>query len=697
MLRDLGGRAVQVQEDDMAITCHLPPVGYGHFYNMAYDFETGEKIVDDEIEETDWITECESVIPEDNYWRRPKPPVDYKGKLKREEMLKEANPDHIDPELEDYRQQEWHRREFGVWFKNYNPETGGVEDEYITGPHYMYLVHWPLDTGYPNFRKADQDYFYFQKHVEMNENCTGMIEATRRRGGKTYRGGLFLFDYCSRNERVTGGAQSKTERDAKVNVFRKAVVEPYRKIDPTFKPIYDQSKGERPTMELSFFNTNQKGQIVKDQTKALESYIDWASSDPISYDGHKKHRYLHDECFKRKDSVYELYKVIEPCLDDGDGNIIGKCLFTSTVEEMNDEAMEENVKLWLESDQSDLDEYGATKTGLYRFFISALLTRNVNKYGYAPIEENRKYYQSKRDRLRDDPRKLAAYKRKYPFTWQEAFATNSALCRYDIVRLEDREERLRVIGDKAYVRGKLDWIDKNDWSKGCEFIERKNGNFYLAYNFPISEVNQVKRQGKRIVPIHPKWGKIGIDPYDHDDVKFGGGSLGAAVAYRQHRLGDKDDDLFSDNLPMIYLGRPPFAKMLFEDMAKFCVFTGYRMLFEDNKPGIKNFFIENNMESFMVVLPGYKAPGISGSTKTHQMIVEHTEEYVMKSIFKCMFLLIVLDLIKFDVKKTTKFDLAMALGYALIAVEAERMIGAQRKGFDWNQHQNRIVRKHRIR
>jgi hypothetical protein len=693
VFRDLGGRAVQVQDDDLAITCHIPPVGKGHYYNMSYDFDSGEKVVRDEMAITDWIQECESAIPEENYWRRPRPPVDIKGKLRNEKLKQIANPAHIDHELEDYRQQEWNRRELGVWFRNYNPETQEVDDEYITGAHYLYLTHWPLDTGYPDFRKADQDYFYFIKHVEMNTSCTGMIEATRRRGGKTYRGGMFVWDYCSRNERVHGGVQSKTERDAKVNVFRKAVVEPYRKIVQTFKPIYDQSKGERPTMELSFFNTNKKGEVLENQEKALESWVDWASSDPISYDGHKLHRYLHDECFKRKDSVYDLYEVVAPCLDDGNGNIIGKCLFTSTVEEMNDAAMEENVKLWNDSDQSDLDEFGATTTGLYRFFISALLTRNVDKYGYAPVEENRKFYQVKRDKLRDDPRKLAAYKRKYPFTWQEAFATNAGQCLYDIIRLGDREERLREIGDRAFVRGKLKWKDENDWSKGCDFIPRVNGHFYLAYNFPVDEINQVKRRGTNIVPLNPKWGAIGIDPYDHDDVKFGGGSLGAGVAYRKHRVGDMDDDLYSNNLPMIYLGRPPFAKMLFEDMAKFCIFTGYRMLFEDNKPGVKTFFKEHDMEEFMIRIPGQKEPGISGSTKTHQLIVERTEEYVMRSIFKCMFAKLVNDLIRFDILKTTKFDLAMALGYALIAIEIMRIATKAQNKIDYDEGSNKVVRK----
>jgi len=694
MFRDLGGKEITVQENDLAIVCHLPPKGKGHYYNMAYDFETGKKKITDHLTDTDWITECESVIPEENYWRRPKPPPNYKDKIKKELKLKESNPEHIDLKLEEYRQQEWHRREYGVWFKNYNSETKKVEDQYITGPNYMYLAHWPLDTGYPDFRIADRDYYYFQKHVEMNESATGMVETTRRRGGKTYRAGLFTFDYCSRNERVHGGIQSKTERDAKVNVFRKALVEPYRKLIGAFRPIFDRSKGERPTMELSFFNTNKKGEIQEDQEKALESWLDWMSSDPISYDGSKLHRYANDECFKGKGNIYELYEIIVPCLDDGNGNIIGKCLFTSTVEEMNDEAMEQNVNLWLDSDQSDLDDFGSTTSGMFRFFISALLTRNVDKYGYAPIEENRKFYQTKRDKLRNDPRKLAAYKRKYPFTWQEAFATNSEICRYDIIRLEDREERLREIGDRAYVRGILKWKEKDDWSKGCDFVPRVNGNFYLSYNFPVEEVNQVKRQGSNIVPINPKWGVIGIDPYDHDDVKYGGGSLGAGVSYRRHRVGDQDNDLYSDNIPLIYLGRPPFAKMLFEDMAKFCIFTGYKMLFEDNKPGIKDFFREKDMDKFMIYMPGQKQPGISGSTKTHNLIVEHTEEYVIKSVFKCMFAKIITDLIKFDIKNTTKFDLAMALGYALIALELMRLALAKREEKK-DDESKRVVRKHK--
>ena len=289
---------IQNQEDDygnegsLAIKVWVPPVGKGHFYNMNYNIDTGEKVIRDEVEYVDILngTAFKPNVPDkDCMWKKCKPqrPTHYKNKVAQEARRREKDKDYFDPELKAYHKKEWHRRRFGVWFWNYNSNTQKTELEYVIGPHYFYLCHWMLDTGLPSFRKSDQEYYFFRRFVEENPACTGMLEATRRRAGKTYRGGEFVFEYTSRNGQAHGGMQSKTETDAKINVFRKAVVEPFRKLIEVFKPTYDKSKGERPTKEISFFNTNQRGHVKEEVDGALESWIDWMSSDPISYDGHK--------------------------------------------------------------------------------------------------------------------------------------------------------------------------------------------------------------------------------------------------------------------------------------------------------------------------------------------------------------------------------------------------------------------------
>ena len=364
-----------------------------------------------------------------------------------------------------------------------------------------------------------------------------------------------------------------------------------------------------------------------------------------------------------------MYDVIKPCLDDGDGNIIGKCLFTSTVEEMNEKAMKENVDLWTDSDQSDLDDYGQTITGLYRFFISALENRKVDDYGYAPIEENRKYFQNERDKLKDDPKKLAAHKRKFPWNWKEAFAMNTATCPYDPIRTEDMIQRQRML--KKPTRFDLVWNNPEDWSEGVKIREKSNGMYYhcMGEDFDMSEFeNAFKVQGNLFRPTNLFSGVIGIDPYDHDDTKTGVSSLGAGAALRRWQPQDDEECLYSDNFIIYYLGRPPKSKDFYEDMLKMCLLTGYRALVEDNKPGLGKWFEEVGALPFLYVLKGAKKWGISASPKSHKHLVECTEAHLDEGGYdKNQFLKMGEGWMEFDITNTTKHDLPMADGWACVA------------------------------
>jgi len=91
------------------------------------------------------------------------------------------------------------------------------------------------------------------------------------------------------------------------------------------------------------------------------------------------------------------------------------------------------------------------------------------------------------------------------------------------------------------------------------------------------------------------------------------------------------------------------------------------MLYEDNKIGIKRYFEERGYEDFLLWLPTSLKPGISGHKKTHQEIAEATESYIEDHSEKCFFKNLLSDWLEFDINNTTKFDAAMAAGYALIA------------------------------
>jgi hypothetical protein len=224
-----------------------------------------------------------SAKPAYQYWERPQAPEGYETKRKKEMAVQKTNPDYYNPELQNYRNQEWDRRLNGLWFYNNGRGT------YLTGLHYFYLTHWKLDVGYPEFRITDLHFFYFLEYCVQDPNCMGMVEVTKRRAGKTMRAGAFLFELTSRSKNKNAGIQSKTYDDAKDNVFAKGIVMPFKYLPDFFIPIYDTEKGMTPQGELRFFKTNKRGanEDIFSEKVELESQITFKSSEKFAYDGTK--------------------------------------------------------------------------------------------------------------------------------------------------------------------------------------------------------------------------------------------------------------------------------------------------------------------------------------------------------------------------------------------------------------------------
>ena len=212
------GKSIDIQ----GLHCKIPPPGF--VVNMV----TGK------LEEREIYSRSD--IPEEQYWERLSLPIWYKDTIKRWEAYdrkkKEDDPEFYDEQLEQFKAQEWDRRLNGFWFMNNGVPT------YITGMHYLFMQWWMIDIGYPKFRVIDLEYFYFLQYVIEDPNCYGMLEICKRRNGKTYRAGVFVYEYVTRTKRTQAGIQSKTVPDAK-KVFSKSVVGPFKKLPKFFRPEYD--------------------------------------------------------------------------------------------------------------------------------------------------------------------------------------------------------------------------------------------------------------------------------------------------------------------------------------------------------------------------------------------------------------------------------------------------------------------------
>jgi hypothetical protein len=279
------GTSIDVQ----GLNCRIPTVGY---------------VLNSETKEYEYRgVYSRSDNPKEQKWERKPLPIWFKETLKRwkayDKKRKEDEPEFYDEQLEAYKKQEWDRRLNGFWFMNYNPSKGESEPIYLTGSHYMYLQWWQLDIGYPKYRIPDLEYFYFLQYCIEDPDCMGMLEITKRRFGKTFRGGLFLYEYITRTKMTNGAIQSKTGKDAK-KVFSKAVISPFKKLPKFFRPEYDASLGITPKTEIRFQQTNVRGSKAEDglDKEELGSMIDHGSADPIEYDGQKIHRGFEDEWAK---------------------------------------------------------------------------------------------------------------------------------------------------------------------------------------------------------------------------------------------------------------------------------------------------------------------------------------------------------------------------------------------------------------
>lgn len=497
--------------DVQGLICHIPPEGYVYnVFTKQLEFRG---------------VYSRSEIPEEQHWERKLLPAWYKKVIKAEDEYnkkkKEDTPDFYNEEYETYKKQEWDRRLNGFWFKNYNPTKKLSEAIYLTGSHYMYLQWWSIDIGFVDYRIPDLEYFYFLQYCIEDPNCMGMLEITKRRFGKTFRGGLFLYEYTTRTKETNSGIQSKTGGDAK-KVFGKAVIRPFKKLPRFFRPEYDMSLGITPKTEIRFQQTNVRGKQAEANLdkEELNSMIDHQSADPLAYDGQKLHRYFGDEwCKTIECNVYDRHEVIRYCLMDDESNIIGKALYSSTVEklETDREGVQKAAKLlWDDSDQMNRKENGRTPSGLYRFFMTADRANNFDKYGFPDVKETIKGIIIDRDSVKHNLATLVKRIKKEPRTIEEAWMEDEEGCIFNTININLQKAYLKNNPVKHWRY----WHYYRDLSTQlvkCRDVDPDKTELYwkMLWTPGIGRENKFNLNGGIRYPANSADGVIGVDGYSN--------------------------------------------------------------------------------------------------------------------------------------------------------------------------------------
>ena len=637
----------------------------------------------------------------EQYWE----PFSYPKQLERIKSIFQWNeaPKDFKTKWVDYIESEFDRREEGFWFYNNGIPT------YITGTHYMYLQWTKIDVGHPDFREANRIFFIYWEACKADTRSFGMIYLKIRRSGFSFMSSAECVNTATLAKDARVGILSKTGSDAK-KMFTDKVVPISSNYPFFFKPVQDGM--DKPKTELAYrvpaSKISKKNMYDVDDSglTGLDTTIDWKNTDDNSYDGEKLLLLVHDESGKwiRPNNILNNWRVTKTCLRLG-SKIIGKCLMGSTSNAL-DKGGENFKRLYYDSDPSNRNANGQTKSGMYSLFIPMEWNMEgfIDRYGMPVLETPSKavlgvdgemiskgainYWEDEVKSLKNDPDALNEYYRQFSRTESHAFRDESKSSIFNLTKIYQQiDYNDNLIRDRVLTRGSFHW---KDGKIDTEVIWTPNdrGRFLVSW-IPNSKLqNNMQISNGNKIPGNMHIGSFGCDSYDISGTVGGGGSNGALHGLTKFHM----DDAPVNEFFLEYVARPQTAELFFEDVLMACVFYGMPILAENNKPRLLYHFKNRGYRKYSLNRPDKPTRGLSKTEKelggipnsseavkqAHASAIEtYIEKYVgldtdgtyrstdeMGSMY---FSRTLQDWARFDINNRTKFDASISSGLAIMA------------------------------
>jgi len=607
-----------------------------------------------------------------------------------------------------YIEEEFDRRDNGFWFYNNGNPT------YITGSHYMYLQWTKIDVGKPEYRESNRIFFIYWEACKADDRCYGMCYLKNRRSGFSFMSSAEIVNQATITSDSRFGILSKTGADAK-KMFTDKVVPISVNYPFFFKPIQDGM--DRPKSELAYrvpaskltrksiSNTSQLSTL-----QGLDTTIDWKNTGDNSYDGEKLALLVHDESGKweKPDNILNNWRVTKTCLRLG-SRVIGKCMMGST-----SNALEKGggnfKKLYYDSDTSNRNSNGQTKSGLYNLFIPMEWNMEgfIDMYGQPVLETPKsqtvstngdyihqsalEYWQNEVDSLKNDPDALNEYYRQFPRTESHAFRDESKNTLFNLTRIYEQIDYNDSFAIKSTItRGNFYW---RNGQRDTEVIfnPESKGRFFLSWIPSAKLMNNVDIINGKKYPGNKHIGSFGCDSYDISGTVGGGGSKGSLHGMTKFHMEDAPTNMFF----LEYISRPQTAEIFYEDVLMALHFYGMPILVENNKPRLLYYLKDRGYRGFSMNRPDKhknilsKAERELGGIPSSQAVIsvhaEHIESYIQQhvgvindenhsdfgSCGNMFFNRTLLDWANYDINNRTRFDATVSSGFAIMANHATR-------------------------
>ena len=603
----------------------------------------------------------------------------------------------------DYIEQEFDRREFGFWFMNNGEPT------YITGSHYMYVQWAKIDVGLPDYRYANRISFLHWEACKADERSYGQVYLKIRRSGFSYMTSSEINNQATMIKESKFGILSKTGGDAK-EMFVNKVVPILVGYPFFFKPIQDGM--DKPKTEISFrvpASKITKNNMYDEDEKELEglnTIVDWRNTGDNSYDGQKLKMIGYDEIGKweKPNNMLKNWDVIRTCLRLGK-RIIGKAMAGSTCNSQKTGG-EEFKKLYYDSDVTNRNKNGQTKSGLYSLFIPMEFNMEgyIDMYGFpvlrAPehpvkgidgdlIEAGAiEFWENEVESKKGNSDSLNEFYRQFPRTESHAFRDESKNSLFNLAKIYQQiDYNDGQILDHIVTTGSFSWKDGVRDTKVI-WTPNKNGRFNVTWIPKANMQNRVVIRNGIKFPGNDHIGAFGCDSYDISGTVSGGGSNGALHGLTGFHM----DEAPVHHFFLEYIARPQTAEIFFEDMLMAIVFYGMPILVENNKPRLLYHLKNRGYRGFSMNRPDKEYSRLSKTERelggipnsSADILQDHAaaiESYIDKHVGEATngeyrdigeigsmyFNRTLNDWSRFDITKRTNHDASISSGLAIMA------------------------------
>lgn len=560
--------------------------------------------------------------------------INYGRPLSEQIFRKTAMPEDFnylpEDEQEAFIAMEHHRRKEGLWFYIKG------EPIYISGLFYYFLNYWPLATGKPTkFHMGDWKFYILWMYVVLTPTIFGLLVFKCRRIGDTEKALCMVYEYATRVKNTLNQLYDcRVEDDMKKTWKRLKIA--HQRMVWFMKPV---TKNDDPADTFEFRTPKRKvdtsnsyidanGQLVLTEYKyrELDSEISYFTNEGGA-DGARVGRGYIDEFGKYKQiNPNTLWSLMKKALeDDREGEIIGKGLFTSTIEEMKGgDTLKTAKKMWEDADPTKLGPDGRTVSGLIRCVRGALDRAPADRYGFVDEESVLKSIQGQQNFLIENKQweSLITYKRQNCLNIQDVFSNISKGSPFNLGNINDRKNELDYGDEKRWVRGNLEWVDgvkplpgdPNKKNKKCRvyFVpDEENGRWYVAWHpkdFNLS-ANSMEMFSMVPKPGNTHAFSAGIDPIayrnnleDKEKISKSGmavkRNLDPSIDY-PHDMYDAEGnpkdmgrDFKTNRYCCVYLYRHDQPSANFEDWLKTMIYYGCDFLIEKNHSAAFDTYLE---------------------------------------------------------------------------------------------------------